>query len=112
LFADGGSVTAFDKISGITNGDQINFAAIGSLADAVTVGSTYLASLIDGIALIRGVYDATAQTFTAGTGSTANDYMVQFGELTGTTNAGVLLVDITGTVSLAYASEIATISVS
>jgi len=112
LFADGGTVAAFDKISGVTNGDQIDFAAIGTLTNGATVGSTFLASLADSIALIRGVYDATAGTFTAGTGSTANDYMVQFGETTGTTNAGVLLIDITGTVSLAYASEIATISVS
>jgi len=111
LFASGGSVAAFDKISGVRNGDQIDFAAIGTLADGATVGNALLTALADGISLIRGVYDAVADTFTPGTGSTADDYMVQFGETTGTTNAGVLLINLTGTVTLTYATEVATIGI-
>jgi Ca2+-binding RTX toxin-like protein len=111
-FANGGSVAAFDKIT-VTTGDLINFAAIGTLADSVTVGSS-LASVLtsDAINLVQGVYDTTANTFTAGSGASANDYIVQFVEATGATNAGVLLVDITGTVTLTYATEVATISFS
>lgn len=111
LFADKGSVVAFDLITGMGNGDKIDFAAIGTLADAVAVKSTYVAAATDDIAFIRGNYDASAKTFTAGAASTDNDYMLQIAETTGATNAGVILVDIVGTVSLAYASEIATLTV-
>ena len=111
LFSDGGSTATFDKIYGVTNGDKINFAAVGTLADGVAVGTALLGALADEVALVQGTYDAAADTFTAGTGATDNDYMFQGAETTGAFNYGVLLIDVTGTVTMTYASEIATIAI-
>jgi Ca2+-binding RTX toxin-like protein len=85
---------AFDVITGLGGGDKLDVSSI--YTTDITLGTGLIASTVSAAAasIVRGIYDATAGTWAAGTtDATYNDYMFQVSD--GTSITSVLLVDVT-----------------
>lgn len=85
---------AFDVITGLGGGDKLDVSSI--YTTDITLGTSLIASTVSAAAasIVRGIYDAAAGTWAAGTTDTTyNDYMFQVSD--GTSITSVLLVDVT-----------------
>lgn len=82
-FTSGGSVAAADVITGLAANDIVQlYSAANVQGVTTTVGTTILTAITaGGVALLSGLYNASAGTFTVGTASATNDdLMIQWAD--------------------------------
>lgn len=90
FFTDGGSTSAMDVITQAAIGDKLKVWD-GFLADGTTVYTAYLTdATTNKVAIVQGALDANSN-FTAGTGGSNDDYIVQWAD--GTNVHSVVLKD-------------------
>ena len=115
FFGDGDSVTAalgYDIITGMAAGDKINFTGITAITGGTitSVGASIVSAATAAVVLVRGEY--ITNTFTAGTGTEDNDYLLQYADGTNVSSALLVDVGILGTSTIANSDTITLVAAS